>query len=163
MGTQLFVDMDGVLADFDTGYEQRFGRRPSKADDNVDWNLVRNTANFYRDLPPMPDFEQLWSGIAHLSPIILTGVPKSVDEAPGNKLAWVQKHIGKEQPMVACKSSEKSLYIRNHGDILIDDWEKYRHLWEARGGCWITHVSATDTLRILATVLARPTPDTGER
>ena len=34
---QLFVDMDGVLADFDAHYHARFGVRCSTAADNVDW------------------------------------------------------------------------------------------------------------------------------
>lgn len=29
----------------------------NKITDNVDWKLVRNTPNFYRDLPPMKDFD----------------------------------------------------------------------------------------------------------
>jgi hypothetical protein len=68
---QLFCDMDGVLADFDTGYGMRFGVAPSKADDNVDWELVRNTPNFYRDLPPMSDFLALWGYIHRYRRVVL--------------------------------------------------------------------------------------------
>lgn len=153
MKPQLFVDMDGVLADFDTGYEMAFGIRPSKANDSVDWSLVRRTDGFYRDLPPMPDFHELWDGIAHLKPIILTGVPSSVAEAADNKRAWVDKMLGRGQPMIACLSKEKSLHIRNPGDILIDDWEKYRSLWIERGGHWITHVSAAASVASLVEYL----------
>jgi hypothetical protein len=32
------------------------------------------------------------------------------------------------------------------GDILVDDWEKYRDLWIARGGRWVTHVTAEQTI-----------------
>jgi hypothetical protein len=35
---QLFVDMDGVLADFDAHYEAVFGVRASKELDNIDWD-----------------------------------------------------------------------------------------------------------------------------
>jgi hypothetical protein len=31
------------------------------------------------------------------------------------------------------RAAEKCLYAQR-GDILIDDWEKYRHVWEASGG-----------------------------
>lgn len=44
---QLYVDLDGVLADFDTGYERAFGVRPDKAANNVDWTMVRRTPDFY--------------------------------------------------------------------------------------------------------------------
>lgn len=145
---QLFIDMDGVLADFDSGYEQRFGTRPSKADDNVDWELVKRTEGFYRELPPMPDFEKLWHSLEWLNPIILTGVPL-IAEAPQNKREWVDKNIGKHAKMIACRSKEKCHHA-NVGDVLIDDWEKYKHLWTAKGGVWITHVSADNSLEQLS-------------
>lgn len=152
--TTIFVDMDGVLADFDTGYELRFGVRPSKADDNVDWTLVRRTEGFYRDLLPMPDFDDLWAGLAPHNPIILTGVPSSVAEAEANKRAWVDRHIGPHQPMIGCASKDKSLHIRQPGDVLIDDWTKYRSLWIERGGRWITHLSARSSLEELTEILS---------
>ena len=37
----IFVDMDGVLADFDQHYENVFGVLPSRVADNVDWKQVR--------------------------------------------------------------------------------------------------------------------------
>jgi hypothetical protein len=40
-GCDLFVDMDGVLADFDAHHEAVFGVRPSKVTDNVHWAAVR--------------------------------------------------------------------------------------------------------------------------
>jgi hypothetical protein len=92
----------------------------------------------------MPDFEELWRRIEAHKPIVLTGVPKEVDEAPDNKRAWVRKHIGEHVEVRCCRSREKCLHAAR-GDVLIDDWEKYRHLWIERGGVWITHISAAGT------------------
>ena len=144
---QLYVDLDGVLADFDTGYEREFGVRPSKTDDNVDWDAVRRCANFYANLPPMPDFPALWTRISRYDPIVLTGVPKSLPDASWNKRAWVKQYLPNTL-MIATRSSEKATYARP-GDVLIDDWERYRPLWEKAGGVWITHVSAVETDRLL--------------
>lgn len=141
---QLFVDMDGVLADFDRGYALHFGAHGGKEADNVDWAKVAAIPHFYRDLPPMPDLGELWTGIARYSPTVLTGVPSSVPEARDNKLEWIHKHLG-NVPVITCKSKDKCTY-GSPGDILIDDWEKYKHLWVAMGGRWITHVSANTTL-----------------
>jgi hypothetical protein len=140
---QVFVDMDGVLADFDAHHEAVFGVRSCKTADNVDWGAVRAIPGFYEAIPPMPDMEELWSFVAQLTPrpIVLTGVPSSVEEAPENKRAWVRKHLGADVEVRCCRSKEKSLHAKP-GDILIDDWEKYRHLWEAKGGRWVTHTSA---------------------
>lgn len=144
---QIFVDMDGVLADFDYGYEIAFGIRADKLADNVDWNAVRDRPGFYANLPPMPDMQVLWAHVERHSPIILTGVPWSVKEAPDNKRAWVRKHLG-EVPVVCCSSKDKSLH-GVPGDILIDDWEKHRSLWVDMGGRWITHTSARNSIRQL--------------
>lgn len=146
---QLFVDMDGVLADFDTHHEATFGFRSCKIADNVDWKAVREVADFYLHIPPMADFDQLWPRIQPYKPVVLTGVPSSVPEAAGNKRAWVAKHIGTHVEVISCPSRHKSLHA-SAGDVLIDDWEKYKNLWLAKGGRWITHTSAADTDRALA-------------
>ena len=146
MKFQLFVDMDGVLADFDRGYEKAFGKASNKTDDNVDWNLVREHKGFYRHLPPMPDFKELWSFVSQFSPIVLTGVPSSVPDAAADKRGWLTHHTSISVPMIACKSAEKSLHIRNPGDVLIDDWTKYRHVWIERGGRWIDHINAQTSI-----------------
>ena len=60
---QIFVDMDGVLADFDRGYAALFGPHGGKEADDVDW-LVRNTPGVLNaSLPPMPDFDVLWAAL----------------------------------------------------------------------------------------------------
>lgn len=145
---QLFVDMDGVLADFDAHHEATFGYRSDKLADNVDWDAVRGVKDFYLNIPPMADLQQLWERIGPLNPIVLTGVPWSVVEAPENKRAWVRKNLGSHVEVRCCKSAEKCLHARP-GDILIDDWEKYKHKWIEVGGVWITHTSAAETIRQL--------------
>lgn len=142
---QLFVDMDGVLADFDRHYQTVFGVRPDKVADDVDWEAVRAVKNFYLDIPPMPDLPMLWGAIRNLDPIVLTGVPSLVEEAPANKRGWVAKHLGADVQVICCRSRDKCLHGKP-GDILIDDWEKYRQLWVDAGGRWITHRSAAQTV-----------------
>jgi hypothetical protein len=144
----LFVDMDGVLADFDAHHTAVFGRRPDKLADNVDWAAVRAIPGFYAAIPPMPDMMTLWDAIRAFRPTVLTGVPARVAEAPDNKRAWVRQHLGADVPVICCRSRDKSLHAEP-GDVLIDDWEKYRHLWIARGGRWITHRSAVETIAAL--------------
>jgi hypothetical protein len=96
----------------------------------------------------MPDMAELWAHVAPYQPIVLTGVPASVKEAPDNKRAWVRRHLGSRVEVRCCPSKEKCLHAKA-GDILIDDWEKYRHLWIAQGGVWVTHTSATNSIREL--------------
>lgn len=109
LAKQIFVDMDGVLADFDTGYKAAFGDFGGKEADDVDWDKVRETQGFYASLPPMPDFDILWVALEPHSPIILTGVPSNVPEATENKRAWALKHIGPHARMIGCKSKSVSV------------------------------------------------------
>lgn len=145
---QLFVDMDGVLADFDAHHEAVFGVRPCKIADNVDWQKVRAVSGFYEAIPPMADLPELWAYISAHDPIVLTGVPSSVEEAPDNKRAWVRKHLGAHVEVRCCRSSDKCLNA-SPGDVLIDDWTKYRAKWLGVGGRWITHRNAADTILAL--------------
>jgi hypothetical protein len=144
---QVFVDMDGVLADFDAHHEAVFGARPDKLVDSVDWGAVRAVAGFYADMPPMADAMELWDFVSRLTPrpILLTGIPSSVEEAADNKRAWAAKHLGPNVEVRCCLSRQKCEHAKS-GDILIDDWEKYRDLWVAKGGRWITHISARDSV-----------------
>jgi len=148
MEPQVFVDMDGVLADFDAHHETVFGFRPDKITDNVDWSVVRAVGDFYLNIPPMKDFHVLWDHVAPYNPIILTGIPDNVPEVAGNKTAWARKNIGDHVEVRCCRSRDKSLHA-DFGDILIDDWEKYMHLWIGVGGVWVTHTSALESVERL--------------
>lgn len=148
----LFCDMDGVLADFDRGYHDVFGIVANKTIDNVDWKKVRNHKDFFKNLPPMPDFDELWGFISQFNPVILTGVPSSVKEAPDEKKAWIIKNIGEHVEVRCCKSAEKYLHAQP-GDILIDDWTKYQHKWLSVDGIWVTHTAAATTIEELKRIL----------
>jgi hypothetical protein len=153
---QIFVDMDGVLADFDRHHEETFGFRSDKLLDNVDWGKVAAVPNFYAGIPMMADAQLLWNFLLVARqgrpPIVLTGIPASVAEAADNKRQWVARNFGSNVEVRCCRSKEKCLHAQP-GDILIDDWEKYRDLWIAKGGRWITHTSAADTVEQLQKVL----------
>lgn len=144
---KIYCDMDGVLADFDAHHEAIFGMRPDKTADNVNWQAIRDHKDFYLNIPPMADMQVLWDYIAKYDPIVLTGVPYSVPEAPANKIAWVKKNLG-DVPVICTQSKKKYLHANEHS-LLIDDWPKYKHLWVGQGGHWITHTSAQSTIEDL--------------
>ncbi len=151
-----YCDMDGVLADFETHYKNLFGitlnmqAYHDHGKENVDWSLIQNTKNFFRDIPPMADMMDLWKYIEVYNPIILTGIPSStrVPEAAKNKRDWIHHHLGKDVQIITTQSSRKC-EVCEPGDILIDDWEKYKHKWIAAEGIWITHTSAKNTIQEL--------------
>lgn len=155
---QLFIDLDGVLADFDAHFEVAFGyRNDHNAPEPTDfWQRLGAHAagHFYAELPLMADARSLWAGVKalHPSPIILTGIPHSLPHAEPDKRAWVARHFGAEVGVICCSSKDKRLHGKP-GDILVDDWFKYRHLWEEMGGIFVLHTSAAKSLAEVAALL----------
>lgn len=139
-----------MLADFDKRATEILGMLPSvfetRYGSKAFWTVLQDTPDFYSSLPLMIDAPFLVEATIHLNPIILTGVPMG-DWAEKQKKAWRDKHEPFLQ-MFCCRSKDKSNYC-SPGDIIVDDRTEYRHLWEDKGGIWIHHKSAYDTLNQL--------------
>ncbi len=147
---QLFLDCDGVLADFARGAEAVFGmssrEAKEKLGDEVFWRTLRHQPNFYGGLPLLPDACALFEAVRHQDPIILTGCPVG-GWAEQQKLGWGAMHFPGVR-MITCLAREKRLYARP-GDVLVDDYSKFRTLWEQAGGIFVHHTSLAHTLRTL--------------
>jgi hypothetical protein len=142
---QIYVDMDGVLADFDKHYLKTFGKVPMRPG-GVDWKAVREHKGFYQSIPQMPDLDMLWDRLYPYKPIVLTGIPSSVAEAEAedNKREWCKRHLTPDTEIITCRAKDKHTFCQP-GDLLIDDYEKHRQLWIDAGGLWITHINARAT------------------
>jgi hypothetical protein len=145
--SQLFLDCDGVLADFDLCAEQVFGLPSREAEEQIGsdefWLRIRSQENFYGRLPLRNDARELFEAVKHLKPVILTGCPRGGWAEP-QKLEWAKQHFP-ETVMICTLSANKRNHMRP-GDVLVDDYLKYRHLWEEAGGIFIHHTSAGQTI-----------------
>ncbi len=147
---KLYLDMDGVLADFDKRAAQIL-EMPShvfeaRHGSPALWNALQQSPNFYSALDQMLDTPFLIDAVCHLNPTILTGVPMG-DWAAPQKQEWRKRNFPCLQ-MITCRSKDKSNYC-SPGDIIVDDRTEHRHLWEAKGGIWVHHTSAYDSIRQL--------------
>lgn len=149
---QLFLDCDGVLADFDAAAERLFHMGPRQAEAALGtkafWHRIRNHKDFYGELPLMPDAMRLYEAVAHLDPIILTGCPMG-GWAERQKVDWAARHFPGVK-IITCLSRDKCRFMRQSGDVLVDDYLKYRHLWEEAGGIFVRHHSAERSIERLA-------------
>lgn len=150
---RIYVDCDGVLADFDSHFEKHIGLQPGHYEDAHGskrfWETIQNEFDrFFYHLPLMPDAKELMKFLDdwEFRPIILTGCPRG-DWSRLQKLKWAEKHFP-GVPMITCRSAEKALFCKP-GDILIDDITKYKHIWEEAGGTYVVHTSTVDTINQL--------------
>lgn len=151
---RLFLDADGVLADFDRAAIQVFGMPPRRAMDELGnaefWRRLRSQAEFFANLPLLPDAMTLFRAVQHLHPTILTGCPLG-GWAEAQKKRWAAQHFP-GTPIITCMAREKARRAQVTPDrlaILVDDTLTHRHLWEDAGGIFIHHTSAASTLREL--------------
>jgi hypothetical protein len=147
MTRRLYLDCDGVLADFDKGATAVLGLSPRayEARHGIGrfWAKLATASDFYFGLPLMPDAMELFDAVRHLHPVILTGLPRG-NWAADQKVRWAAKYFPGTR-IITTMARDK----RNHakeGDVLVDDQVKHRHLWEEVGGVFIHHKNARDTL-----------------
>jgi hypothetical protein len=149
----LFLDCDGVLADFDAGAVALLGMSPKAFETRHGrgefWKRLARHGNFYGELEEMPDARRLFDAVKHLKPTILTGLPLGKWAAP-QKERWAAEHFP-GVPIITTMAREKHLHMEP-GDVLVDDRENHRHLWENAGGIFVHHRNAEDTLRQLAEI-----------
>jgi hypothetical protein len=147
----LFLDADGVLADFDTGAKKLLGMLPRPFEERHSkkefWRRLATAQGFYANLPLMHDATELFEAVKHLRPTILTGLPLGNWAAP-QKVKWAAEHFP-GTPIITCMARDKYKYMQP-GDVLVDDSLTHRAAWENAGGVFVHHQSATESLQELA-------------
>ena len=145
----IFCDMDGVLVDFDDSFKEKYGEYPYNIPREQLWEIVITTPNYWLNLPPKKDAQQLINFLERQGFEILTGLPHyGFDKANVEKRAWIKKYIVEHINVICCLSKDKQNYLKPK-DILIDDREPNIQRWEAEGGIGILHTSAEDTIQQL--------------
>jgi deoxypyrimidine-specific 5' nucleotidase type C protein (NT5C) len=151
LNPRLFLDADGVLADFDEGARRLLGmdlrKFEAKHGRGAFWKRLANAKNFYGTLPEMADARLLFDGVKHLDPTILTGLPLGRWAAP-QKVEWSAAHFP-GVPIITCMARDKHKHMKP-GDVLVDDRENHRAAYEAAGVLFVHHKSAAESLRQLA-------------
>lgn len=152
-GPRLFLDADGVLADFDAGARRLLGMLPAQFEARHGkrefWRRIAAANNFYGSLPEMPGGRELFEAVRHLRPTILTGLPTGNLAAP-QKIDWAAEHFP-GVPIVTCMARDKHKHMRP-GDVLVDDRQNHRADYEAAGVIFIHHRNAADSIRWLAKI-----------
>ena len=146
----IYCDMDGVLVDFDRGYQELTGMTTQQADaigGDTFWEpLTKAGAKWWITLNWMPDGKQLWNYIKKYTPILLSAPSKQESSRLGKRV-WVKRELP-DVKLILRPASQKQQYA-SPTSILIDDREKNIDQWEAAGGIGILHTSAANTIEQL--------------
>lgn len=144
---QLYLDCDGVLADFDKGATAVLGLPPRAYENRHGlkrfWQELAQAPDFFFGLPLMPDAMELFEAVRHLRPVILTGLPRG-NWAADQKVRWVA-HFFPGTRIITTMARDKRDHARE-GDVLVDDQVRHKPHWEEVGGTFIHHRSARQTI-----------------
>jgi hypothetical protein len=147
---RLYLDCDGVLADFDKGATAILGLPPrayeAKHGMGRFWQKLATAPDFYFGLPLMPDAMELFDAVRHLHPVILTGLPRG-NWAADQKVRWAAQYFPGTK-IITTMARDKRDHAKE-GDVLVDDQKKHAHLWEEAGGIFVHHKNAADTIEKL--------------
>lgn len=158
----IYVDMDGVVADFDTASEKILGHvYNSNGFSPEDWAILSQHPRIYRDLPLCGGASLLINTILSISVAhgydvkFLTAIPRNNDMPWSfyDKVNWARLFFPEIPVWFGPYSVDKCQHTQP-GDVLIDDRISNINEWNTAGGIGILHTGdVAETLKTLQTIL----------
>jgi hypothetical protein len=154
----IYLDLDGVLADFDGGVRALTGNTPKEMKSSEMWKHICRCKwknGFFGSLDWVEDGKALWLILKKFWPLknqlsLLTGLPRGGHSwASGQKKKWCSERLigqsgGNYKEVICCMAAEKKNYARPDA-LLIDDRISNCEEWGAAGGVFIHHTSFENT------------------
>ena len=157
---KVYLDMDGVLADFNQRFKDLSGMEPnefeSKYGKNEFWDFIdeKHKVGFWVGIPVMNGAKQLVDWASKHDYSILTA-PSLKKQSILGKSLWVKKHTGDlfpSKPNVIFKQAKNKHLVKpelQKTDILIDDKQSTIDNWNAAGGTGIFYKNISQVLNDL--------------
>jgi len=154
---KIYVDMDGVVANFEKRFEDLAGMGADEYKDKYGikefWNLIdeKHKVSFWRGIEPMIDAQKLIDFVSNYDYELLTA-PSVKKQSVIGKSLWVKDKTGQlfpSLPKVNYKFAKDKHLIKpklSEFDILIDDRQDTIDRWNSAGGTGILHTSADNTI-----------------
>ena len=136
--SMIYVDMDGVVADFDSAIFKLFGEDGLKKHADEFWKGTCVNAEVFRHMEPIPEGIDMVARLAAAGRKICFmtstgGLPHHIDIAK-QKLDWLRSQGFGIFPVAFCMNTEGKGMFAQHGRVLIDDRQKVIDAWEMNGG-----------------------------
>jgi 5'(3')-deoxyribonucleotidase len=142
---RVYLDMDGVLADFFGEWSRLAGVDHYKDINNAEESLqlVRDHPTFWVDLPMLPHAKALVKTVIEkYGEYRICSKPLEGDDRskPG-KMAWIKKHLSDMPPVEVVLTADKAKYAMHEGvpSILVDDFGVNINAWKTSGGIGIKY------------------------
>ena len=156
----IYLDMDGVVADFDKRFNDLSGMMPqeyvNKNGLNDFWDLIdeKHKVSFWRGIELMPGAQKLVKYIEQ-HPFEMLTAPSIKKQSIIGKGLWVKDKIGtlySTKPKVTYRSAKQKHTVKPNltkFDILIDDKGSTIDRWNAAGGTAILYQNADQVINDL--------------
>ena len=156
---KIYVDMDGVVADFDQRFLDLSGMMPreyeAKYGRDAFWEFIdegENKLKFWVGIPQMSDAQSLMDYVSQYDYEMLTS-PSIKQQSLMGKGLWIKNQtkngLFKSKPKVNYRFAKKKIEFAAPNHILIDDKASTIDSWNSKGGIGILHTSAADTINQL--------------
>ena len=157
---KVYLDMDGVLADFDQRFRDLSGMEPSEFENKYGrkafWDLIdeEHKIKFWVGIKPMDGASALVDAVKDYDYELLTS-PSAKKQSYLGKILWVKNHTGDvfpSKPRINFKKAKEKHLVKPQlakTDILIDDREDTIGRWNAAGGTGIVYKSIGQVLNDL--------------
>ena len=143
--SEIYVDMDGVLADFFGDWKKLIGKdwRTIK-DIGPALQKIRDTEDFWLNLPMTSNAKNLLNLIKDIKgnyKILSSPLPDDPNSEP-HKREWIEKNLSFFPPQDIIITFDKAKFAKQQDgtpNILIDDYGVNIQKWEAAGGVGFKH------------------------
>ena len=156
----IYLDMDGVITDFDQRFLDLSGMTPDKYKDkygmNQFWDFIdeENKIRFWAGIPVMSGAKKLIDYVSQYDYEILTA-PSIKKQSRLGKMIWLRKihpDLFPNTPKVNFKPAKEKHQVKTtltKTDILIDDKASTVDTWNSSGGTGILYTSADNAIQQL--------------
>ncbi len=157
---QIFLDQDGVLADFEDGLTKAMGYKVSLNDEHDVYHAQKRkltAQRLFRNLEPLPD---AWKLVDYC---INSGIHTEILTAAGtvnrtlvvkDKIDWIRRYVHPHWIVIPTFSGSQKAAFAHKKSVLIDDRQENIDCWIEAGGIGILHTTADDTIEQLDYILS---------
>jgi hypothetical protein len=137
----LYIDMDGVLVDFEKSAHKLLGEPITATNKKIYWKKLQSLGEngaleFWTSMDWMPNGKKLWNFCSQFNPIILSSPGHTMRTLiEKGKEVWIQKNMS-PKPGKVLFETDKEKYA-NPKAIIIDDRSKVIDPWRSAGGIGI--------------------------